>query len=316
MPRHAHAVCLALLFPLASVLFLNPAKAQARQAAEPEQRSMYGPYSAKFLSGGRGLEKPLNKAETLLDAHSPWTLSLWFHAGRQGTTTLLAGFGDPAAEDSRYLGLEAGRPVLRLGVGNEVAGSSAIADDAWHFVAATFDGVTARLFLDGLEAGSGTPAMGPVQDAELLLGPDYISNQEAKYRYDQPHLPPVVPAKLRMWQHFGGSIADFSVIHTAASPEELRCMARDRPDFVTILYEDGSKAWPFQVRQQAGNTAPQPPDTLPHDKAAFGKPAVKPLPPAGPTLDPTAANGTRRPYPARCSQRWWTAACIPTPIGT
>ena len=248
--------------------------------------SVYGPYAGTFLLGGRGLEKPVNPAETILDSSSPWTLSLWFQADRAGMTTLLAGFGDPAAEDSRYLGMEAGKPVLRLGVANEVAGQTAVSGKGWHFLAATFDGTTAHLYLDGNEAASGTPAMGPIEDAELMLAPDFISDQEAKDRDDQPHLPPTVPARLQMWQHFGGRIAGFSVRHATASGTEVRQMAAERPDFDTILYEDGSKAWPFQVRQQVGRTAPQPPDELPHDKAPFGQPVAQPLPAAGPTLEP------------------------------
>ncbi len=282
------ARCAALCSLLALLLIPAGAKAQDQRPAEPEPRSTYGPYSAKFLLGGRGLEKPLNKSETLLDADSPWTMSLWFQAERPAMTTLLAGLGDPADEDSRYLGLEAGKPVLRLGVGNEVVGQSAAGADQWHFMAATFDGVTAHLFLDGAEVGSGTPPMGPIEDAELLLGPDFISNQEAKYRYDRPHLPSTVPARLSMWQHFGGELANFSIAHTAASTEEVSRMAAARPNFSTILYEDGSKAWFFQVREQVGNRAPQAPETLPQDRARFGQPVAKPLPPAGPTLEQTA----------------------------
>ncbi len=251
--------------------------------------SAYGPYAGKFLLGGRGLEKPLNGAETILAAESPWTLSLWFNAERGNMTTLLAGFGDPAAEDSRYLGLEGGRPVLRLGVGNEVMGQTAVRGGGWHFVAATFDGTTAHLYLDGNEAASGTPTMGPVEDAELMLAPDFVSNQEAKYRYDQLHLPSTVPARLKGWQHFGGKIAAFSVRHTAASAGEVKQMETARPDFDTIVYEDGSKAWFFQEKQQVGYTAPQPPDELPTSRAPFGRPVAKALPPAGPTLDPTGA---------------------------
>ncbi len=263
------------------------AAAQDSPNAAPKLLDVYGPYSGHFLLGGRGLEKPIDGAETLLEADSPWTLSLWFQADRENMTGLLAGVGDPAAEDSRYLGLEAGRPVLRMGAGNEVAANAAVTGTGWHFLAASFDGVTARLFLDGSEVGSGAPAMGPVEDAELMLAPDFISNQEAKYRWDQPHLPPTVPDRLRMWQHFGGEIANFRVGHTAASLAAVKQMAAERPRFDTILFEEGSKPWPFQTRQQAGLVAPQPPGTLPHDKAPFGKAVAKPLPPAGPTLEQT-----------------------------
>ena len=41
------------------------------------------------------------------------------------------------------------------------AGSS-VWDGNWHNVAGTFDGTTVRLFVDGNEVGSGTPAAGPV----------------------------------------------------------------------------------------------------------------------------------------------------------
>ena len=59
----------------------------------------------------------------------------------------------------------------------------------WHHLSASFDGTTARLYLDGNEAAKGSPLMGPVTEPELLIGPDFISNQEEGYRYDQPHLP-------------------------------------------------------------------------------------------------------------------------------
>jgi hypothetical protein len=275
-----------------SLAGVAPLQAQQRHNDTSEQLSVYGPYAGDFLLGGRGLEKPLSTEETVLEAESPWTLSLWFKGSASGPmTTLLAGFGDPAAEDSRFLGLRDGRPVLRLGVGNEVvgaatAGVSAAAADGWHFMAATFDGVTAHLYLDGNEVGTGTPAMGKVLDAELMLAPDFISDQEEKTRYDQPHLPYSVPKRLQMWQHFGGKIAGFDLTHTAATADALKQMAAEPPAFDLINYEDGSAPWMFQVRQQVGNLVPQPPDTLPHGKALFGKPVAQPLPAAGPTLEP------------------------------
>jgi len=245
----------------------------------------YGPYAGKFLSGGRGLAKSISLTDPILEASSPWTMSLWFQVGHSPVTALLAGFGDPSDEDSRYLGLKGGIPVLRFGVGNEVSAKAAINSEGWHFLAATFDGVAARLFVDGNEVASDVPAMGPIQDPELMIAPDFISDQEERYRWDQPHLPPTVPARLRMWQHFGGKIADFSIGHTAATEAKVKQMAGERPDFDTILYEDGSKPWSFQVRQQVGYVAPQAPEGLPYDKAPFGKPVAKPLPLASPTLE-------------------------------
>jgi Concanavalin A-like lectin/glucanases superfamily len=45
------------------------------------------------------------------------------------------------------------------------AASQAIWDGKWHHVAGTFDGSTLRLFVDGVEVGTGTPASGPIDYA-------------------------------------------------------------------------------------------------------------------------------------------------------
>jgi len=278
------------------LLFVLPASmyGQAQEGAkEPEKLDVYGPYAAKFLLGGRGLTKPLNAGETVLEADAAWTLSLWFRADRPSMTTLLAGLGDPALEDSRYLGLRHGKPVLRMGVGNEVDAQTAVKGEGWHFLSATFDPIgiaPVHLYMDGSEVASGNPAIGSVMDAELLIGPDFISDKEDKYAYDQAHLPLTIPKHLKEWEHFGGSIAGFELRHGAATPASIQVQAQNRPNFDTLLYEDGSKPWPFQVRQFAGYTALQPPETLPHSKGSFSKPVAQPLPPAGSTLQQTAPN--------------------------
>ncbi len=249
---------------------------------------VYGPYAGAFLAGGRGLEKPLNAAEPLLAADAPWTVSLWFHADQPVGTTLLAGFGDPADEDSRYLGLRGGKPVLRLGVENEVLSTKEVSGEGWHQLAATFDGAVARLYLDGAQVAQGVPAMGPVERPELLLAPEFLSDQEARFRWDEAHLPSTVPPRLAEWHHFSGRIAAFRVAHTALSADEIKQSAADRPDFDTILFEDGSKPWFFQTKQNVGYVTPQPPDTLPVSRSPFARPVAKPLPPSGDTLEQTA----------------------------
>ena len=281
--------CLAFSLAVLSVSAVQPLHAQRHRAAvAPAQLPAYAPYSGQFLLGGRGLLFPLSEKESLLQPSQPWTMELWFNADRDDMTTLLAGWGDPAAEDSRYLGLRAGRPVLRLGYNNEIAGTAALTGGGWHHLAASFDGINAHVYADGREVASGKPVMGPVKDPEMQMGPDFITDQEAKFSWDQPHLPSTVPARLKMWQHFGGKIANFGVEHETLSAAQIEAMAAARPNFETIHYEDGSKPWAFQVVQEVGMTAPQQGDALPVDKAPFGKPVAKPLPPAGPTLEQTS----------------------------
>jgi hypothetical protein len=280
-----------LLFTLSAPFALPGAQVQNLHTVNPKPFRSYGPYAGSFLAGGRGLEKPINSSDPLLEANAAWTLSLWFKADHlQTMTTLLAGFGEPADEDSRYLGLKAGVPVLRFGHDSELVAKTVIEANRWHFLAAIFDGVTARIYVDGKEEASIQPDMGPVDDAELMIAPDFISDQEEQFRWDQAHLPSTIPALLSMWNHFGGKIADFWLDPNVKSSEELAQMAANPPAFDTLIYEDGSKPWPFQVRQQVGYVAPQPPEGFPYDHASTGKPVAKPLPAAASTLQKIADN--------------------------
>jgi hypothetical protein len=263
----------------------TPACAQNLCGDAPPQLCGFGPYAGAFLRGGRGLNKPFASDDPLLASQSPWTMSLWFRAENGVTTTLLAGFGDPAEEDSRYLGLRDAKPILRMGIGNGLTGPESINAGGWHFLAATFDGVTARLFVDGREVDHGTPDMGPVQDAELMIAPDFVSNQREKLRRNVVTFPLQIPKRLQEWQHFGGKIAGFSVARSPFSSAEIERDASRPPEFENLPYEDGSKSWPFQVKQQVGYIAPQPPEGLPQSKAPFAKPVAIPVL-TGPTLAP------------------------------
>ena len=102
----------------------------------------YGPYNAVFLTDGPGLTKQLaapspldsrtaalldrlglnkepDQRDALLDGRAAWTLAFWFSPSepRQGSV-LLAGIGDPAGEDARFIGMLEGSLALWLGRGD------------------------------------------------------------------------------------------------------------------------------------------------------------------------------------------------------
>ena len=77
--------------------------------------------------------------------------------------TLVAGFGDVAAEYSRYIGLEAGQADALDGAGEQLSAPATITPGKWQFVAATFDGQSVfRLYSDGAQVGQGVLALGRV----------------------------------------------------------------------------------------------------------------------------------------------------------
>ncbi len=229
----------------------------------------YGPYNAHILAGGRGLVKALPAKDPVLGAGAKWTLSAWVEvAGNSAETVPVAGVGDAGGEDSRYFVLAGGKAAFRVGRGRELVGGAVGA--GWHFWTATFDGAVARFYVDRVEAGSEPVVAGGVAP-ELVLGP--VETGCAK-----------LPCA-----HFGGRIAGLTLGRTALSAEEVRKLASERPDAELIVFEEGSKPWPLQQVQFAGNVAPQEPWTMPKRNAPFSAPVAAALPPARTTLEPAGA---------------------------
>jgi hypothetical protein len=222
---------------------------------------IYGPYNGVFLTGGDGLEKKLAENDTVLEGSTPWTLFAWINPSIDPSSTLtgrelIAGFGDPDAEYSRYLALAPGKVILFGGKNNSLEASTAIAPGQWHFIAATFDGQQFHLYSDGAEVAHGSLILGSVSNS-LDLAP---------------------PTREPGWSHFGGKIAGLTLIREALNTDALAEVNKKSFDFTNANFEEGSKPWPVQTRGQAGYRAPQSPDEMPRSKAPFSAPVAQPVP--------------------------------------
>jgi len=270
--RSLHRCRFVVLFSITAAFFLSRAAAQdisvptlhLQQPFLPLQH--YGPYNAHILAGGRGLTKPLPAKDPILEATTPWTLSAWVElAPISPSTTLIAGAGDPFAEDSRFFALVDGKPSLRIGNTEQLIAVAPFSMSGWHFFAATFDGTTTRFYVDGVEAAHGVLRTGAIAP-QLVMAP-------------------VEPSCAKLpCPHFGGRIAQFTLARGASSADQITKLAHETPDPDLIEFEEGSKPWPLQVVQYVGNTAPQEPWTMPQRNAPFSKPVAAPLPPALTTL--------------------------------
>ena len=233
---------------------------------QPSSLSHYGPYNAHILAGGRGLTKSLPARDPILNARAPWTLSAWVELSPNSASTfLIAGAGSPSGNSNRFFALADGKPIFKLGDARPLTSAAPFAINGWHFLAATSDGTTARFYVDGVEA------------AHHAMTEDSIA--------PQLEIAPVEPGCAKLpCPHFGGRIAAFTLTRGTTPPETIAALARDTPDPDFIVFEEGSKPWPLQVVQFAGNTAPQEPWTMPQRNAPFSKPVAQPLPPAETTL--------------------------------
>lgn len=258
-----------LLFTFASSAWsqLKPFVPDPRSPGLTLSPESSGGYSGHFLRGGRGLTKPLPESDPIFGAESAWTLSAWVEVTPgSAQDVVIAGVGDSKEEDARLFVLDGGMPALRLGARSLLRAKHSL-DGGWHLLAATFSAGVVHFFLDGDEV-----AQQPLHAAEV--------------RHQFVLAPVDTGCGSPLCAHFGGSIAQLTLRRGANSASEMASQAREKPDFSLIAFEEGSKSWPLQTVQFAGNTAPQDPSTLPQRKAPFSKPTVAPPPPDHTTLAP------------------------------
>ena len=277
-----------LFIPLAAVACLaTPQMLPGQAKAQPASDEAYGPYNAVFLPDGPGLTKQLaapspldsrtlalldrlglNKQpddrDVLLEGPAQWTLAFWFHPSEPLTgAVLLAGIGDPAAEDARFIGVENNHLGLWLGKGqgrNRLIGAnSPLSQGDWHLAAAVGDGQKVTLYADGKEVATSMLAQGTIA-ARLELAPGPVAGLETL--------------------HFGGKIAGLKLYREVLTPEQVGAIAAAPPDFAVPTYEEAARRWPVQTFAMVGQTAPQDPSTMPRGKGGVQRPVAKALLPA------------------------------------
>jgi beta-galactosidase/beta-glucuronidase len=254
-----------ILLAFVALFFRTPVPSQTI----PEPVS-YGPYNGIFRQGGNGLSKPVEPTDTVLQATVPWSLYCWFKGGSSGTvSSLLAGVGNPLDEYSRYLGVREGKLIFWMGEDNGLTASAPLSSAEWHFVVATFDGARLHLYGDGQEVANGNLVLGRVAP-DIQMAPDDLAWTGAT--------------------HFGGWIAGLTHLRTTLSGADIQQLYAHPPDPSLIVFEEGSKPWPVQTREQAGYRAPQDAASLPRSVAPFSAPVAAALPPARTSLEPRGDN--------------------------
>ncbi len=252
-------LALTLLFAAAM-----PAMAQHGAAAYQVLPPEYGPFSAHFLAGGEGLEKPVPATDPLLKATTPWTMTAWVEMpATPAKTTLIAGVGDAMDEESRFIAVMNGRLALWFGKDNVLTADAPLRPQPWHFVAAVFDGQIVHLYCDGADVAQGTLIYARVAPVVSMAPAD---------------------ASIPDFVAFGGRVALLTLSRAVMNAGEIAAMAKQQPDFSLVSFEEGSKPWPVQTRGQAGYRAPQDPATLPRSAAPFSLPVAGPEPAAKTTL--------------------------------
>jgi hypothetical protein len=240
--------------------------------AQQTPTEIYGPWNVVVLPDGPGLSEPIPGAfggppsagpipAEPLAAHAQWTISFWFRSADAFSTEgtmLLAGLGDPAAKDARFIGLEGNRLGLWLGTGSGklIASDTTLSSAEWHFAAAVCEGDKVTLYADG-KAVASSSLMQEAVAAHLVIAPSQTPGVASR--------------------HFGGKIAFLKLYSQPLTAAEVDNFAANPPDFGLPQYTEASLHWSVSTRGMLGQTQPQDPMTLPHGKGGIQKPVAKPL---------------------------------------
>lgn len=224
-----------------------------------------GPYNARFLEGGVGLERRLPEGDPRLQAGAAFTIHMWVNPkGRQAGRALLFALGDAAGADCRCLALDGGRPAFLMGATRLVA-RAALSPGRWAFVAAVGDGRRLTLFVDGRDSGQALMTSQAVT-GRLALAP---------------------PSATQGGAHFGGALVGATIEPRALPPADIVRLAQSPPNFDLLPLDDVGVGWEWQKQANIGLFHRQDAWTLPVGKggvsAALARPPV-PLPalqPAG-----------------------------------
>ena len=218
----------------------------------------YGPYNGTFVAGGNGLKKQMVTTDTVLYADSPWSFWAWVHMDEAPKgPILLAGFGEWDAEYARYIGVDGDKLIYWGGKDISFSAAAKLAIGEWHLVGASFDGQVFRLYADGAGVAEGKLEFGRVSPL-LQIAPAQFPVQENR--------------------HFQGKMAGVTLVRRTLTRDEFKELTGKLPAFAALLYEEGSKPWPVQTREQDGYRAPQDPELMPKTKAAFSTPQKSPVP--------------------------------------
>ncbi|PWH27113.1 glycoside hydrolase family 2 [Xanthomonas euvesicatoria] len=228
-----------------------------------------GPYDVRVLAGGVALTKKLAAQTPWLSADADWSVVGWVRPSRSITgPALIAGVGDPQGA-GRYFAIDGGTLGFAQGADNVLRSTQTLRAGSWTQVAAVAQGERLTLYANGRKVASGRVQRTAIAPT-LVFGP---RQQPAAYT-----------------QHFGGDIAGFTAQAGALDAQAIARLAANAPDPALQRFEDASPGWRLQVKQMAGQLAPQPAATLPRSSAAFSAPVAQPVPdaPALQSLDATS----------------------------
>ena len=224
-----------------------------------------GPYNVSVLTGGIGVERSLEKAEGMVAAGAPYSISAWVKPDAERADGVLIGIGK-SGEACRCVQLRGGRLEVRDGAGGFLSAATLRAG-RWTHVAVTSDGRRATLYVDGRRVTAGdvpSTAVAPV----LNIAPATAPGETGR--------------------HFGGSLVEATVRDDALDAGAVSAAAKARPDFELVQMWRVGVGWEWQNRANTGLWRQQDPWTLPQSRTAYTPPRAKPVSTA-PSLQPGEA---------------------------
>jgi hypothetical protein len=237
-----------------------PTLSRSAPALAASTSANFGPYNVAFLDGGVGLARPLSAEAMLLAGGAPWSMTGWLRsAHRLPGEVIVAAVGDVDGGAWRGVVLLNGALSFEAGSAPALHTDAVLEPGRWYAIAAVFDGTAIHLYLDGRELGAQAVATLRIRPS-IELAP--------------------ASAAVGGRPHFGGSLAQWTLVPSALGAAAVESLANSRPDFSLITFNQVGVGWPWQQRAWRGLLEPQDPWTLPQAKSPPSAPLEEPAVPA------------------------------------
>src|SRR6185437_2312843 len=182
---------------------------------------------------------------------------------------IIGGFGDASSGQCDCVVLGDGKLQLWLSGGARLRTGDELPAGARHAIAATYDGRTARLYLDGRLIGSmraETAAAQPLVVLAPVAAPIAAPVTTQIVASGTAPIAASADAAATASDHFGGSIAHWLLHSGVVSGKQIRRLASQQPDFDLIEFYRVGAGWPLQEHAWRGLQQPKDPWTLPKSR--------------------------------------------------
>ena len=153
-------------------------------------------------------------------SHTNHTIAAWVYVNDDADTKII--FDNRDAGDDGVLFTFGGSETLRYELNTSNVGDTTVLSNEWHFISATYDGTTQRLYIDGSQVASATTSQTISTTTNAIIGARSFSTKA---------------------NYFNGNLANVAIWNRALSSDEINSVMWKPYQALNATESNGLQAW-------------------------------------------------------------------------